>query len=340
MELSPAELASFCGPICREMLRKLDYRGAPEVLPESTEALLQRMTAEAAELDVPLGTQVSTKGFGLGFALAVLAHPHHPVDIQSYIGLFTWLVVQYDDLVGQQKAKLQEATAFQERLLAGQKQNDPLLEGIATLLRRARQHFDVVLANMLQISVLKFLTSNLLECHQGFCKMQQTQAGVQFPQFFRDMSGMNVAYAVFCFPAAQYPDISCFLEALPDIARFIDISNDVLSFYKEELEGEKRNYIRNCMEVADRGAYDILQRTSEEVAATVHRVNEVLGKQPIYAQSWASFLRGYIAMHTCTNRYKLVQLGLGEDNPLPSYAGKFRDCLKGSECIKRSDSDP
>ncbi|KAM4055029.1 hypothetical protein HRG_005840 [Hirsutella rhossiliensis] len=90
------------------------------------------------------------------------------------------------------------------------------------------------MANLLQISVLKFLTSNLLERHAGFQNMLVTREGRQFPGFYRDMSGMNVAYAVFCYPKALYPDVGAFLEAIPDMAKFIDISNDVLSFYKEE----------------------------------------------------------------------------------------------------------
>ena len=59
--------------------------------------------------------------------------------------------------------------------------------------------------------------------------MSVTTCGKKFPDFYRDMSGMNVAYAVFCYPKAMYPDVSQFLEAIPDMAKFIDISNDVLS---------------------------------------------------------------------------------------------------------------
>ena len=153
------------------------------------------------------------------------------MEAQGYVGLFTWLVVQYDDIVGQNDEMMEEATLFHQRFFNGEKQPNNLLEGIATLLREAHDHYDPVLANQLQISVLKFLTSNLLERHNGFQNMRVTPAGagVKFPDFYRDMSGMNVAYAVFCYPKDQYPDMGAFLEAIPDMARFIDISNDVLS---------------------------------------------------------------------------------------------------------------
>lgn len=158
-----------------------------------------------------------------------LAHPGHPVEVQGYVGLFTWLVVQYDDIVGQSNQMVEEALLFHQRFFRGEPQPNNLLEGIAGMIREAHDHFDPVMANLLQISVLKFLTSNSLERHDGFQNMPVTPAGKQFPGFYRDMSGMNVAYAVFCYPKALYPDVGAFLEAIPDMAKFIDISNDVLS---------------------------------------------------------------------------------------------------------------
>lgn len=160
---------------------------------------------------------------------AQLAHPNHPVEVQGYVGLFTWLVVQFDDIVGQSNEMVEEALLFQQRFFQGETQPNNLLEGIASLIREAHVHFDPVMANLLQISVLKFLTSNSLERHDGFQNMSVTKAGEQFPHFYRDMSGMNVAYSVFCYPKALYPDVGAFLEAIPDMAKFIDISNDVLS---------------------------------------------------------------------------------------------------------------
>jgi hypothetical protein len=124
---------------------------------------------------------------------------------------------------------VKDAMLFHQRLFRGECQPNVLLEAIATLLKEANSHFDPVLANMLQISVLKFLTSNLLERHRGFQDMKMTRAGGKFPGFYRDMSGMSIAYALFCYPKEQYPDIGAFLEALPDMAQFIDISNDILS---------------------------------------------------------------------------------------------------------------
>ncbi|KAM6488375.1 longiborneol synthase [Trichoderma sp. SZMC 28011] len=329
----PKKLAAQVAPICSDMLAQLNYPGAPKLTAEAVEGLLAYMHKRAIEFDVPLNTKISAKGFRLGYAEGLLAHPNHPVQVQGYVGLFTWLVVQYDDIVGQSNEMVQEALQFHQRFFRGERQPNNLLEAIAILLREADDHFDTVMANMLQISVLKFLTSNLLERHDGFQHMAVTRAGNKFPDFYRDMSGMNVAYAVFCYPKAQYPDVSAFLEAIPDMARFIDISNDVLSFYKEEVGGDTRNYLHNRVDTSGKPMLAVLQDVSKESIEAAKRVSEILKGRGVYEQSWNESVQGYMAMHTTNPRYKMSDLGLGEEHPLAPFEhkiGEFFDRVNNS----------
>ncbi|KAF5539465.1 longiborneol synthase [Fusarium mexicanum] len=297
----PETLAALVAPICVDMLAQLSYPGAPQLKGEAVEALLEYMYKRALEIGVSLDTPLSAKGFRLGYAEGLLAHPRHPVQVQGYVGLFTWLVVQYDDIVGQSNQMVEEALLFNERLLRGEPQPNNLLEGIAGLLREAHDHFDPVLANMLQISVLKFLTRH------------------RFPDFYRDMSGMDQAYAVFCYPKAQYPDVGAFLEAMPDMANFINISNDVLSFYKEELGGDKRNYVHNRATCTEKPVLTVVAEVSQETLASAKRVEQILKGRGIYERSWQESVRGYIAMHTTNPRYRLTDLGIGEEHPLAPF---------------------
>ncbi|KAH7001267.1 longiborneol synthase [Ilyonectria destructans] len=319
----PKRLASLVGPICAQMLTQLRYPGAPQLKGEAVEALLEYMYTRAVEIGVPLDTPISSKGFRLGYAEGLLAHPGHPVEVQGYVGLFTWLVVQYDDIVGQSNEMVEEALLFHQRFFRGEAQPNNLLEGIAGLIREAHDHFDPVLANMLQISVLKFLTSNLLERHDGFQNMCVTRAGKKFPDFYRDMSGMDQAYAVFCYPKALYPDVGAFLEAIPDMANFINISNDVLSFYKEELGGDTRNYIHNRATCSGKPVLTVVEEVNKETIESARRVEKILKGRGIYEKSWNDSIRGYMAMHTTNPRYKLTDLGIGEEHPLAPFEHKI-----------------
>lgn len=90
-------------------------------------------------------------------------------------------------------------------------------------------HWDPILANLIVTSTMDCVTSNLLDTRQEFQNMPITREGTSFPYFFRNMSGITTAYACFSYPKTIYPDIGLFLEALPDMALYVNIVNDVLS---------------------------------------------------------------------------------------------------------------
>ncbi|KAI0124138.1 longiborneol synthase [Xylariales sp. AK1849] len=312
------------------MLRELNYQGAPRLKDKDVEALLELMHKRAVEIGLPLDNPLSAKGFRLGYAEGLLAHPGHPVEVQAYVGLFTWLVVQYDDIVGQKGQMKEEASFFQQRFFKAELQPNALLEGLATLLREAYDYFDPVLANLLQISVINFLTSNLLEQHDGFQKMTVTKAGERFPYWYRSISGLDIGYAVFCYPKALYPDLGCFIEAVPDMAIFINISNDVLSFYKEELGGDTRNYINNRAMCTGQDTLTVLEQVKKETVDSAKRAKAVLKGRGRYAQSWDESVRGYMAMHTTNPRYRLSDMDLAEVHPLAPFEARIAQLLKGS----------
>ena len=135
-------------------------------------------------------------------------------------------MVQIDDVINDIK---EDADDFQRRFFAGEKQTQCLFQAFADILREAYDHWDPVLANVLVTSGLNFVTSNLLETREGFQKMSVTKAGRAFPYYYRDLAGITEAYAIFGYPTALYPEIENFLEALPDMALFINIFNDVVS---------------------------------------------------------------------------------------------------------------
>ncbi|KAI1319038.1 hypothetical protein F5Y16DRAFT_391236 [Xylariaceae sp. FL0255] len=61
----------------------------------------------------------------------------------------------------------------------------------------------------------------------------------------------------------------------------------------------------------------VLEEVKDETIEAAVRVNEILRGKPEYLQSWNQFVRGYVAMHTSNSRYRLMEMGLGEEHPLP-----------------------
>jgi hypothetical protein len=101
-----------------------------------------------------------------------------------------------------------------------------------------------------------------------------------------------------------------------------------ISFYKEELQGEKRNYIHNRAKTTGKPALVVLEEIKRETVECVDRARTILKGKGRYAESWNECVRGMTAMHTTNPRYKLVDLGLGEEHPLTPLEHKINAMLK------------
>ncbi|TRX92002.1 hypothetical protein FHL15_007099 [Xylaria flabelliformis] len=333
----PHRLAAAVRPIFTSMLEEVGYKGAPRPSDQAIASLLALMQQRAIQISVPLDDPFSTETFWVGFSIGLLAYVSHPVQVQAYIGIFTWLVTIYDDIVGQRGHMQEEASRFQERFFRGESQPNAFLDGMAQVIREASEHFDSVLSRLMQTNMLNFLTSNLLEQRSEFKSLRVTKEGGEFPYYFRDVSGLGVAYAIFCYPKALYPDIGLFVEAIPDMAIFINKFNDVLSFYKEEIAGDKRNYINNRALCEGKSALQVLEMTKSDTMGCAMRVHHILEGRGRYATSWEDFVRGYSAFHSTNPRYRLSELNLGEEHPLAAFKASITASSKhfAGTCVLR-----
>lgn len=87
----------------------------------------------------------------------------------------------------------------------------------------------------------------------------------------------------------------------------ISLNSDVLSFYKEQLVGEKDNYIHNRALVTNKGVNDVLVDVINETIEAIDKVRVLLkGKKE--RETWETFLKSYTAFHYMAPRYKLTEL--------------------------------
>ncbi|KAJ7046420.1 hypothetical protein C8F04DRAFT_1387942 [Mycena alexandri] len=61
---------------------------------------------------------------------------------------------------------------------------------------------------------------------------------------------MAPGFSCAAFPLAKHPDMSTYVQALPDIDAYLCLVNDILSFYKEDLAGKTINYLSVRAKVA------------------------------------------------------------------------------------------
>ncbi|KAI2775986.1 terpenoid synthase [Daldinia loculata] len=238
--------------------------------------------------------------------------PNHPLDVQVYVGIYTWLAIVIDDVACQSS---EDFEPFHERFASGKPQPTILLEAWAGIIRSAFDYWDPMAANFIVAASLDFHNACVLEARSELRCLVRTKGGHSLAWYMRSKSGVADAYAYFTFPKAIYPDISCFLEAIPDMSAYFCLANDVLSFYKEEKAKEKGNYINYRAYYEDSDTRTVLGKVIEQTQNAVRRMRVVVkGREP-YEQALNNHILGYIAFHTLSDRYMLSEIGLGEDAP-------------------------
>lgn len=80
--------------------------------------------------------------------------------------------------------------------------------------------------------------------------------------------------------------------------------SDILSFYKEEEDGEVTSYIHARARVTGKSPIATLHEVIDEVVAAAKRIRRTLGNGRA-RQAWDSFERGYIGFHVGDPRYRL-----------------------------------
>ncbi|KAJ7615551.1 hypothetical protein FB45DRAFT_757952, partial [Roridomyces roridus] len=130
---------------------------------------------------------------------------------------------------------------FHVRLLTAEKQLHPLLDRLVLLLQQTPRYWDPFCSSAIVCSFLDFINCTVIQ-ERAEVKIKRNRVeSASWPPYVRVKNGQPDAYAFMMFTRDACPDVSVYLQAIPDICTFINFNNDVLSFYKEELAGEKHN---------------------------------------------------------------------------------------------------
>ncbi|KAK1522565.1 longiborneol synthase [Colletotrichum costaricense] len=245
--------------------------------------------------------------FEAGLAVAAEMYPLHPFDIQVHIGFFTWLGFIIDDLNAELGPNLAN---FQSRFSRGDPQPCNVLECFADVLRSTIDYYDPVVANLIVLSALAFVNSNAIEIRRDYQTIVPSMEAPSWPYYFREKEGLPEVYTYFCFYRDMCPDISRFMPAAPEMGKFINLTNDILSFYKEEKAGEIRNYIHKSALSSGRSPLEVLESAISESALAYSRTEAILRDSRPYDELWHAYAMGYIAMHFNTRRYYLSEITL------------------------------
>ena len=96
-------------------------------------------------------------------------------------------------------------------------------------------------------------------------------------------------------------------------SRSLILGSDIFSFYKEELAGERGNYVHDRQTATGQSIVEVLGAVVDDIVAAVERGRRnVRGEKA--REVYERFVRGYLYMHYITPRYYLEDL-FGTDYP-------------------------
>lgn len=190
-------------------------------------------------------------------------------------------------------------------------QLDPVLEALVEVLLRICDQYDTQTANFILTATFNYLNSTCLEPEIETKTL--TRGAVRFPWFFRDRTGLSLAFAHMLFPKSQGIGLADYIQVLEDMNFWICGVNDILScvdfvrtqfidadcsyafrFHKEELAGEKGNYIHYRSHVEGKTPSTVLTELGQEVLVSRNTIYDSLAHIPRACDIWYSFEHAYM----------------------------------------------
>ncbi|KAH6917897.1 isoprenoid synthase domain-containing protein [Coprinopsis sp. MPI-PUGE-AT-0042] len=270
------------------------------------DALFNACLDRAVQKGYPVASHSVGTGFikslKVGVTITRTSYGHLP-DYESLIWMALWtaFVTYADDAFQDDIHHLQ---SFARTFLQNERHEHPVLEAFASFLRECSITFPHFVANTVISSALRFMMSIALE-FEGQTSKVSSEAR-DYPQYVRLLSGLSDVFTLFAFPSTL--PISTYIQCWPEQIGYIDATNDVLSFYKEDLDGETVNFISATAASRNVSKLEVLKSRAQRAKDCHDVVMKVLAPYPEAVKAWQSFAEGFCHFHTSSPRYRLGEM--------------------------------
>ncbi|CAM1510697.1 Fc.00g010320.m01.CDS01 [Cosmosporella sp. VM-42] len=264
---------------------------------------------ESSSLREHLDLVNSKNQFAMACYVAADFTSSHPLEYQVLVAQLTIFFFHAEDILEHKPDVLRH---LQLNVATGQPCGDPVLDWYAReLTPRLWKHFDPLVANMIVVACYDFINGIGIELLTK--DDQLNPQAPNFPDWLRFKTGLSPMYALLALARASDPKLPTggfekFIQTIPDIIVFTNIANDVISFYKELLAGEKGNYIDMRAQKEGVDVVAALRTLADEGICVRERVLGALADEPEYRANFDAYAKGITHFHTSSPRYRLVEL--------------------------------
>ncbi|KAF8480571.1 isoprenoid synthase domain-containing protein [Gautieria morchelliformis] len=275
----------------------------PTDKPAANQELEDFMRAEMESRNIACRTLESMLRFAAN--MAEMSYHECSFPEKQNIALYTWYSVYVDDMAPKNPSSFIE---FEQRFLSGRPQLDPVLDAFASVLLRMWDLYDPLCANSIIIAAFELINISCIE--PEIEKLPLVRGAEQFSWFVRQRDGLGPAYALMSFTKSSQINMMEYIQAVPVMDRWICLTNDILSFHKENLGGETATYIHTRAYIENKAPLQVLAEIAEEMRTAINEIHLTLSDSPRALRAWQVFERGYITWHMTQDRYKLNDLDL------------------------------
>ncbi|KAG6834561.1 hypothetical protein H0H93_008926 [Arthromyces matolae] len=228
---------------------------------------------------------------GLAALLTECGYQKHSYEIQLQVARYNLIIIWIDDCSDKSPEAMEK---FQLSILSYEIPDHELLDELRGNFRDAYLLYEPLSANGIVTSTMEYVNGSLLECLQVATKTPISPHAKSWPYYLRDKTGVAAAYSFMLFPKSSTYSLMDYIQVIPDINMYINIANDVLSFYKEELTHETINYMHNRTCVNGKTPVETLHDVARDTVGSYLRVCAVLQKTPALLETWRIFAYGYM----------------------------------------------
>ncbi|KAI0775546.1 terpenoid synthase [Trametes elegans] len=214
-------------------------------------------------------------------AYAETAFGHTSFEHRHYIAIYTACMLYGEDL-GEHDPDA--VTQFARRLVQGRPQLSPIFDRLADLLRQAHLYWSDVGADAIITGTIDALTATAIEFATATTPV--APSALRYPYYLRTRAGGGPQYTHFIFMRSWRETADSYLQILPEVEHWTLGTNDILSFYKEELAGETSNYVHLRSDAERLSSWEVLHDLIEEVLDTARRVDQITAKNPELQALW------------------------------------------------------
>ncbi|KAI0822036.1 terpenoid synthase [Trametes gibbosa] len=296
------EMRAQVKPVVLDFLARSEFR---EVKCPRDIELRAKLAAEIQSWISHVDPLMLDKMFETSCSYAETAFGHTSFDHRYYIALYTACMLYGEDLGAHDPDAV---TQFARRLVRGDRQLSPIFDRLADLLKQAHLHWSDVGADAIITGTVDALTATAIEF--AMTGTSVAPSALRYPYYLRTRAGGGPQYTHFLFMRSWREKADSYLQILPEIEHWTLGTNDILSFYKEELAGETSNYVHLRADAEQVSPWTVLQELMEEVLDTARRIDEITAKDPELCALWNRYLQCYLVFSVKTPRYRLAELGL------------------------------